>query len=73
MALAALLGDAVFVPGLTRAGWSRWGFPEWLGATTSMFALAAALIVFWRAGALRLRYLGLLAVAIALAALVGAL
>ena len=46
---------------------------EWLGAAIAGVALLGTLMLFWRAGTLRLCYLLLFAVALALAAVVGAL
>jgi len=69
-ALLALLGLVIFAPLLLRATSSSM-LPEWLGAAIAVVALFAALLVFWRARALRLRYLLLFAAALALAAAMG--
>jgi hypothetical protein len=67
----ALLGLAVFVPVLMRAEASPSWLPAWLGAALAVTALFGALIVFWRARALRLRYVALLAAALGVAAALG--
>jgi hypothetical protein len=59
--LLAVLGIGVGVPLLFQP---FVGVPAWLGAGIALVALFGALLVFWRIGALRLRYLILLCVAI---------
>jgi hypothetical protein len=70
--LLALLGLVIFLPMLLRATTSSL-LPEWLGAALALVALFGALLVFWRAGALRLKYVLLFAASLALAAAVGRL
>jgi hypothetical protein len=69
-ALLALLGLAIFAPVLLRAAPLAW-LPDWLGAAIAVAALLGAFIVFWRAGAMRIGYVVLFAVALALAAAFG--
>lgn len=71
LALLALLGLAVGVPVLLQGPASRLRLPDWFGAAIAITALLAALMVFWRAGAMRLRYVVLFALALALAAALG--
>ena len=68
--LLALLGVGVAAPFLFQP---VLGLPAWLGAGIALMALFGALLVFWRIGALRLRYLILLCGAIGGAAILGTL
>ena len=72
-ALFALLWLGVFTPLLLGAATSPSWLPDWLGAAIALAALFGALMVFWRAGGLRIGYVVLFAVALALAAAVGRL
>ncbi len=47
--------------------------PNWLGAAIGMAALFGALVLFWRAGAMHLRYLFLLVAASVVAVIAGSL
>jgi hypothetical protein len=66
--LLALLGLGVVAPVLLPAGTSLTWVPVWLGAAIANLALFGALIVLRHAGALRIRYLVLIGVALAIAA-----
>ena len=68
--LLALLGIGVAAPLLFQP---MLNVPAWLGAGIALVALFGALLVFWRIGALRLRYLILLCGAVGGAAAFGAL
>jgi hypothetical protein len=70
-ALFALLGLAIYAPILSRIGTAPSWFPDWLGAGAALAALLGALIVFWRAGALRIRFVVLFAASLVLALVVG--
>jgi hypothetical protein len=67
--IAALLGIAVLSPVLLSACPAAWASPRWLGGVTALLALSGALALYWRAGALRTRYIGLLGVALLVAAI----
>ena len=67
IALPALLGLAIFVPSVLMAAPSFWGLPDWLGGVIGSAAVLGAFLIFWRAGALRARYLVLLAAALVVA------
>ena len=60
--LGALLSTQT-VPGIA--------LPGWVGGLTAMGALLGSLLIFWRSGALRARFLVLLVAAFATAALAG--
>jgi hypothetical protein len=70
--LLALLLLAISVPVLFQAA-PAGTVPEWAGAAISCAALLGALIVMWRGGALRARYIVLLIAAALVAAAAGAL
>jgi hypothetical protein len=71
--LAAFLGIGVFAPILLHTNASMPWIPAWLGAATGLVALLGAFLVFWRAGALRIRFLVLLFIAVGVAAACAAL
>jgi hypothetical protein len=71
--LAGFLAIAMFIPVLLNVAGPLWGLPAWLAGAIGSGALFGALIVFWRAGALRARYILLFVVALAAAAVVGSL
>lgn len=71
--LAALLGISVFAPILLHTNSSMPWIPAWLGAATGLVALLGAFLVFWHAGALRIRFLVLLFIAFSVAAACAAL
>ncbi len=71
--LAALLGIAVFAPFLSPTNSSVPWAPAWLGATISLVALLGTFLVFWHAGALRIRFLVMFVVAVGVAAACAAL
>ena len=68
--LLALLSIGVAAPLLFQP---MLNVPTWLGAGIALVALFGALLVFWRIGALRLRYLILLCGALGGAAAFGVL
>ena len=68
--LLALLGIGVGAPLLFQPSP---GLPAWVGAGIALVALFGALLMFWRIGALRRRYLALLVGAIGAAAAAGTL
>ena len=70
--LIFLLMLAIAVPVLFEAAPAGTA-PEWLGAAISCAALLGALIVMWRGGALRARYIVMLVAAALVAAVAGAL
>ena len=72
-AVLILLGLAVFASVVLRPAASMPWVPDWLGAAIAGVALLGTLMLFWRRGTLRVCYLLLFAVALALAAVVGAL
>lgn len=69
--LFALLATAIFAPVLLE----HWppGAPAWAGGAIALAALFGALLLFWRAGALRTRFLLGLAAMVCLAAVAGVL
>ena len=71
--LLSLLGLAVFAPVLLTAAMPPPWLPEWLGAVIAVASLFAALLLFWRAGAMRARYIVLFAVALVIATALGQL
>jgi hypothetical protein len=71
--LAALLGIAIFAPILLHTNSSLPWIPAWLGAATAFAALLGAFLVFWHAGALRIRFFALFIVAVGVAAACAAL
>jgi len=68
--LIALLGIAIFAPALL-ADASAIGVPLWVGGAVGLAALLAALVVMWRAGALRGGFILLFVAAIAAALSIG--
>jgi len=71
--LAALLGIGVFAPILSQTSSSLPWIPAWLGAAIGLAALLGAFLVFRHAGALRIRFLVLLFIAVGVAAACAAL
>lgn len=71
--LAALLGIGIFAPIVLHTNSSLPWIPAWLGAATGLVALLGAFLVFWHAGALRIRFLVLLFIAVGVAAVCAAL
>ena len=70
-ALVSFLGVAIGAPVLLDNVPSLAWLPNWAGAAVALCGLFAALIVFWRSGALKARYLALFAGALGVAALAG--
>ncbi|MEO8294277.1 MAG: hypothetical protein ABI613_02100 [Gemmatimonadota bacterium] len=70
--LYALLSLAIAAPVLFQAMPFRI-LPNWVGAAIGMAALFGGLVLFWRAGAMHLRYLVLLVAAIVVAVISGSL
>jgi hypothetical protein len=70
-ALASLLGLGAAVPMLLQGAAFAW-LPDWLGAAIAVLSVLGVLALFWNAGALRVRYIALFVLALALAAGVGA-
>ena len=71
--LAALLGIGIAAPILLSSTSSVPWVPVWLGAAVALVALLGAFLVFWRAGALRTRFLVLFVLAAGVAAACAAL
>jgi hypothetical protein len=66
--LGVLLGTAIVSPILV-GNLASWSLPDWLGAAIAVGALIGALAVMWRQGALKVRYIFLLVVAMGAAPL----
>ena len=66
--LAVMLGIAIFAPIFLHASSSLPWIPGWLGAAIGIAALLGTFLLFWRAGALRIRFLVVLSIAICVVA-----
>ncbi len=71
--LAALLGIAILAPILLHTNASLPWIPAWLGAAIGLVALLGTFLVFWHAGALRIRFPVLLFISVGVAAACAAL
>lgn len=70
--MLALLFCITNMGALLTTGALQWiGLPSWVGGVAAMGALFGTLLIFWRSGALRARFLVLLVAAFATAALAG--
>ncbi len=70
-ALVGFLSVAIAAPVLLDNVSSLAWLPDWAGAAVALCGLFAALLVFWRSGGLKARYMALLAGALGVAALAG--
>lgn len=68
--LIVLLCIACGVPTILSTAAPDW-LPDWLGASLALGALVAALLMCWKDGALRMRFLASFLAALALAAVGG--
>ena len=66
--LGVLLGIAIVSP-ILMGNLASWPLPDWLGAAIAVGALIGALAVMWRQGALKVRYIFFLVVAMGAAPL----
>lgn len=61
------MGAPILLGSVTSIAW----LPSWSGGAIALCALFGALLLFWRSGALRPRFLVLMAAALALATTAG--
>ena len=65
--LSVAIGAPVLLDNVSSLAW----LPNWVGAAVSLCSLFAALLVFWRSGTLKARYLAFFVGALGVAALTG--